>query len=216
MVKVIIHNSITLDGALTGFMPNMELHYRLAGQYRPEATLIGSNTARIGFQMFGLPSAETEADFQPPQRSTALSYWVIPDSRGSLKGLLHGCRRFEYCRDVVVLVSASTPKDYLDYLAQRHYDYLVAGQDHVDIKQALELLAGKYQVKTVLADTGQTLSNLLITQGLADELSLLVHPRLGGKKELNIFGDLRLEKLRLLNCEKYDDGLVWLTYGLRA
>ncbi|MFA5113038.1 MAG: dihydrofolate reductase family protein [Candidatus Margulisiibacteriota bacterium] len=213
--KVIIHNSVTLDGALTGFTPDMALHYKLAGQYQPEATLIGSNTARIGFEMFGMPSAETSADFSQPQRSSSLPYWVIPDTRGSLKGLLHGCRRFEYCRDVVVLVSESTPRDYLDYLTERHYDYHVVGQDRIDLKQALALLAEQYKAKTVLADTGKILSNLLITQGLADELSLLVHPQIDGGKGLNIFTGLRLDKLTLLGCKKYKNGPVWLRYGLK-
>ena len=41
--KVIIYNSISLDGALTGFMPEMRLHYQLAGKYKVGAHLIGSN-----------------------------------------------------------------------------------------------------------------------------------------------------------------------------
>jgi hypothetical protein len=42
--KVIIHNSVSLDGSLTDFEPNMGLHYQIAGNYPPDAHLIGSNT----------------------------------------------------------------------------------------------------------------------------------------------------------------------------
>ncbi len=30
--EIIIHNSISPDGSLVGFMPDMELHYKIAGQ----------------------------------------------------------------------------------------------------------------------------------------------------------------------------------------
>ncbi|MDD4179448.1 MAG: dihydrofolate reductase family protein [Candidatus Margulisbacteria bacterium] len=215
MVKVIIHNSISLDGALTGFMPDMALHYKLTGKYRADATLVGSDTALSGFKLFGMPAAETLADFIKPKRSHSLPFWVIPDTRGKLKGLLHGCRRFEYCRDIIVLVSEQTPREYLDYLAERHYDFRIAGQDHVELKQALALLVKDYKVKTILTDTGQTLINLLIEQDLAAELSLLVHPLIIGKQGLNIFGNLRDKKLTLLGCKKFPSGHIWLTYKLK-
>jgi len=47
--EIIIHNSVSLDGSPTGFMPDMELHYQIAGDYRPDAHLIGSDTVIAGF-----------------------------------------------------------------------------------------------------------------------------------------------------------------------
>jgi 2,5-diamino-6-(ribosylamino)-4(3H)-pyrimidinone 5'-phosphate reductase len=46
--NVILHNSISLDGSLTNFEVNMILHYEIAGRYKPDAHLIGSNTIKIG------------------------------------------------------------------------------------------------------------------------------------------------------------------------
>ena len=51
--EIIIHNSISLDGSLTGFMPDMELHYKIAGEYNPDAHLIGSETIIKGTEMSG-------------------------------------------------------------------------------------------------------------------------------------------------------------------
>lgn len=64
---IIIHNSVTLDGSLSGFMPDMELHYRLAGMFSANATLIGSETVITGQEMFsgGIIPEETENDFFP-------------------------------------------------------------------------------------------------------------------------------------------------------
>jgi len=44
--KIILHNSISIDGSLTNFEPNMGLHYQIAGNYKPDIHLIGSNTIK--------------------------------------------------------------------------------------------------------------------------------------------------------------------------
>lgn len=179
--RVIIHNSVSLDGSLTGFDPAMALHYRIAAGYRPGAHLIGSRTVLAGIELFGegIPPEEPR-DFEQPERDGTLPYWVIIDSRGALRGMLHYCRRFEYCRDVIILGSESTPEGYLAYLKERNFRYHLVGPDHVDLKRALELLSDTYGVRTVLTDTGQILGNLLLDQELVSEISLLVHPVIVG------------------------------------
>lgn len=70
--EIIIHNSISADGSLTGFIPDMENHYKIAGEYKPDAHLIGSETIIKGIYMFGegIPD-EKPSDFKPPQRDAA-------------------------------------------------------------------------------------------------------------------------------------------------
>jgi len=212
--KVIIHNSVSLDGSLTDFEPNMELHYQIAGNYKPDAHLIGSNTVKVGTELYGegVPPEEAK-DFEKPKRAGSLPYWVIPDTEGALKGLLHTCRRFEFCKDVIVLVSEATPKEYLKHLEERDYDYHVVGKKHVDLEKALELLYEKYGVKTVLADTGRVLGNLLLTHGLASEISLLIHPVIVGNKSYNMFSNVsEAISLKLDKTEILGKGYVWLVY----
>ncbi|NTV00934.1 MAG: 5-amino-6-(5-phosphoribosylamino)uracil reductase [Methanoregulaceae archaeon] len=212
--RVILHNSVSLDGSLTGFEPEMALHYRIAAGYHPEATLIGSRTVEKGIELFGqgVPPEE-QGDFERPGRDGSLPYWVIIDSRGALHGLLHSCRRFEYCRDVVILVSGKTPKEYLAYLEERKYRHHVAGTDHVDLNQALELLSDTYGARTVLTDTGQILGNLLLDQGLLAEISLLVHPVIVGARSYPIFGGIaKSPKLRLKHSEVFAKDHLWQVY----
>jgi len=212
--KVIIHNSISLDGSLTGFETNMVLHYQIAGNYEPDAHLIGSNTVKMGIELYGeeVP-AEEKKDFEKPERDENLPLWVIPDTTGALKGLLHTCRRFDFCKDVIVLVSEETSKEYLAYLRERNYDFHVVGKRRVDLKKSLELLSAKYDVRTVLADTGRILSNLLLEQGLVSELSLLIHPVIVGNKAYNIFGNIdKSISLKLRKQEVLGKGCVWLVY----
>jgi len=211
-MKVIIHNSVSLDGSFTGFQPNMELHYRIAGKYRPDVHLIGSVTAKVGIELYGENAAEEEADFHKRERGKNLPYWVIPDTKGILTGLLHNFRKFEFCRDVIVLVSKSTPKEYLEYLDERKYNYHKVGNKHVHLKRALALLSKKYAVKTVLTDTGRILGNLLLDQGLVSEISLLTHPVIVGKKEDNLFNTLDTLKLKLKKSEVLEKQYVWSVY----
>lgn len=212
--KVIIHNSLSIDSSLTNFEPNMDLHYQIAGNYKPEAHLIGSNTAKIGVTLFcdGIPKEEKE-DFQKPQRCNTLPYWVMIDTKGALKGILHIARRFEFSRDVIVLISEKTPKEYVQYLKERNYDYCIAGKDHVDLKTALEILAKDYAVKTVLTDTGRILNNLLLNEGLVSEISLLIHPLIVGKNAYPLFSEVnKTLNLTLQKKETFDNGFVWLVY----
>jgi len=216
--KVILHNSVSLDGSLTNFEPNMALHYQIAGKYNADAHLIGSNTVKVGVELYGgeVPLEEKQ-DFAKPERSEGLPYWVIPDTKGILKGLLHTCRRFEFCRDVIVLVSETTPAEYVTYLKERNYDCHIVGKKHVDLERALELLSKRYGVKTVLADTGRILGNLLLNQGFVKEISLLIHPVIVGTTAYNMFGIAnKNSKLKLCKKETLEKNYVWLVYTLEA
>jgi 2,5-diamino-6-(ribosylamino)-4(3H)-pyrimidinone 5'-phosphate reductase len=212
--KIIIHNSISLDGSLTGFEPNMGLHYQIAGNYKPDAHLIGSNTIKKGIELYcdGVPPEE-QSDFTKPERDENLPFWVIPDTTGALKGLLHTCRRFEFCKDVIVLLSEATPNTYIQHLQERNYDYHSVGKKHIDLKKSLKLLSENYNVTTILTDTGRILGNLLLNHGFVSEISVLIHPVIVGTNAYTIFANIDNSiKLKLFKKETFDNGYVWLVY----
>jgi len=212
--KVIIHNSVSLNGSITGFEPNMGLHYKIAGSYEPDVHLVGSNTVKIGVELYGgVVPEEEEKDFEKPERDRTLPYWVIPDTTGSLKGLLHACRRFEFCKDVVVLISENTPEDYVEYLAERGYQYYVGGKTHIDLKKSLEFLSSRFKARVILTDTGRILNSLLLEQGLASEISLLIHPVIVGSAAYTVFCAVNKNLgLKLVKKKSLDEGCVWLVY----
>jgi 2,5-diamino-6-(ribosylamino)-4(3H)-pyrimidinone 5'-phosphate reductase len=207
--KVIVHNSISIDGSLLNFEVNMPLHYQIAGGFKADMHLVGSNTVKVGIDLFlkEIPR-ETEFDYKKPDKNGIL--WAVPDTTGKLNGLLHVIRQSEYCKDVVILISEKTPKEYVIYLKERNYDNYIVGGDKCNLKRALELLNKKYYAKKILTDTGSILSNLLIKQGLVSEISLLVHPVIVGKKSYNMFGNIEENlKLELVKKESFGKGYVW-------
>jgi 2,5-diamino-6-(ribosylamino)-4(3H)-pyrimidinone 5'-phosphate reductase len=189
--EVIMHNSISLDGRITGFDADLGLHYRIVGEYEAEIYLIGSNTALTGAESASPETPpETAEDFRKPERGKTLSYWVIPDTRGRLRGKLHVLRRFEYCRDIIVLVSRATDRGYVAWLDERGYDHIDCGEDHADYEAAFGILAEKYGAGKILVDSGPVLGGVLLGRGLVDEISLLVHPVLAGRKARSLFENI--------------------------
>jgi 2,5-diamino-6-(ribosylamino)-4(3H)-pyrimidinone 5'-phosphate reductase len=215
--EIIIHNSVSLDGSLTGFMPDMDLHYRIAGEYSPDAHLIGSATIIAGNEMFGDDTPEeTPEDFKRPVRDNKLPWWIVVDSGGRLKGMLHTCRRFEYCRDVIVLISESTPADYIKHLEERNYSFIRTGKEKVDLKDAFGILQNKFRINRILTDTGMILGNLLINEGLANEISLLIHPLIVGEKCYPMFSEInKSQSFKLIKSEPYGNGCVWTVYSVQ-
>ena len=213
--KTILHNSISLDGSLTNFDVNMELHYKIAGSLKPNAHLIGSNTIKTGIDLYGDAPPEEEKDFIKPPRDKTLPFWIIIDSKGTLKGLLHEVRRFEFCKDVVLLISNETPNSYIKYLKERNYDFHTVGDEHVNLKKALELIYNIYNTKILLTDCGSILGNLLISEGLLNEISLLVHPVIVGKKTYGIFNNIqKFVNLKMLKNEVIDENFIWFLYKI--
>lgn len=214
MPYLVLHNSISLDGSLLNFNVNMKLHYQIAGEYRPDAHLIGSTTIKSGIELYGdCISKEKKKDFKKPQRDINLPYWIIVDTKGVLQGFLHVCRKFDLCKDVIVLISDKTPKKYLSYLEKREYDYIKSGKNHVDLTKSFEFLFVNYKIKKILVDSGRILGNILINKGLIKEISLLIHPIIVGKKSYNIFADLMSNKKIFLHSFKVlDKEFIWVVY----
>ena len=215
--RVILHNSVSVDGRVNGFMPDIGLHYELAARWQVDAHLAGSDTI---LSMNEEIPPEDESAFEPPQKNPgdARSLLVVPDSRGRVRSW-HALRQAPYWRNHVALCSHATPRTYLDYLQERYIEFIVAGDDYVDMHTALEELNARYGVKTVLLDSGGTLNGVLLRAGLVNEVSLLVNPCLvGGTSSSSIFRAADLTspegamQLKLTHLEQVKEDIVWLQY----
>ncbi|MFC2070261.1 RibD family protein [Chloroflexota bacterium] len=212
--RLILHNAVSLDGRFDGFSPDLGQFYQLASHWEEDATLVGSNTITAAEKDL-LEEEPTTQEIDPNNTSPLM---VIADSRGRVRRW-DQWRRQPYWRDAIALCSTATPTDYLDFLKESRVDYIIAGDDHVDFRKALEELNARYGVKTVRADCGGTLNGVLLRTGLVDEVSLHIYPVLvGGTTQKSIFiaPDLTSPEgaipLKLTHCEHLNNDTVWLLY----
>jgi len=214
--RVIMHNTVSLDGAIKDFEMDLGLHYELAGKIKADAHLVGSETAKAGVETFTEEVPEEEpSDFIKPvaKPNDTRPYWVIPDSKGKLKGLLHVYRRSCYCRGIIVIITNQTPDEYLQYLKDRNYDIILAGEDKVNFRSALEMLNSKYNVRTVLVDSGGILAGVLVRQGLVNEISLIISPVIAGNRSQNLFRTFENKvNLDLIKADRLKGNHVLVVY----
>ena len=201
-----------MDGCIRGFI-DTGIYYVVANRFNTDMVLFGSETVHSAAEKY---PPETEKAFIKPvdNPNDKRPMWIIPDSRGRLRNL-HVFRDSDYCKDIIVLISASTPKSYQDYLRERHYDFIIAGNQHVDYARALEVLYEKYRCRIIRTDSGGILTNVLIEQGLVDEISLVISPCLVGNGEPHAFRSLSLSNrinLEKTSCEFIDNEHLSIIY----
>ena len=217
--EVISHNSVSLDHAVTGFEVDLGLHYGALLALEPGAVLAGSTTAKTGIELFmdiTLPEADADRHRPEVRPDDRRPICVIVDSRGVLNNLLHFYRNMEHTKDVVVLVSEATPEDYLDYLREREYPFIRCGKDRVDLKGAIGALGERFGVTRVVSDTGPDLNDVLIREGIADTISLIVHPVVVGEGEKKLFGRAGGRvALELQKAVPMEQGTVHLVYAVK-
>ena len=214
--RVIMYNTISLDGSIKDFELNIGLHYEVADKIHADAHIIGSETAKTGIEMFTekIPPEE-QTDFTKPviKEAETRPFWVLSDSKGKLKGLLHVYRKSCYCKDVIIIVTNKTPEDYISYLKERNYNIIVAGDESVDFHVALDKLAMYYNVKSVLTDSGGGLNSILLKEGLVDEVMLLISPVVVGKGATNLFRSLENKvNLELIRSERIRSNHLLVVY----
>jgi len=208
-MKVIMHNSVSLDMSMKNLTVDLKTHYSIVGQFKPDVYLFGSQTA---VEAINKPSPENPDDFNEPIKKSP--YWVIIDSKGKMENLLHNFRKSSYVGPLIILVSEKTPKSYLNYLEKRDYNYHIVGKNYVNYKESMKILEEKYSTKTIVVDSGGILNSFLIEQKLIDEISLLINPSVTGEKNLNLFRNIKSPlKLELLKHEKVKD-LLWTVYKI--
>lgn len=216
--EVIIHNTLSLDNAYYGFDIDLGAHYGVLTGFSPDAVLVGSDTAKTGVEMFFDPvPEETKEDLTRPVQSPGdpRPVSIIADSRGKLKGLLHIYRNLEHVRDVFLLVSETTPPDYLEYLEERDYPYLMCGYDHVDLREALSIMKSSYGFERIVSDSGGRLNNILINERIASSMSLIIAPVIAGPDKRKYFNDIDGRVgLKMTECETLDGGLLHIRYDI--
>ncbi len=224
-----IYNEISLDGKITGFAGDGVRYYARGFRWRSDAILMGSVTAEAfgpnesaADQRRALPALEPVS--LPPGFAELVHeprpLLVVPDSRGRIHSWRHAQAQPWYDR-VVVLVSRTTPAEYLAHLDRRGVSHLTAGDDRVDLARALSVLATEHGVGSIRTDAGGALNGALLAAGLADRVVVIIAPSIGADPAAQTLVRLPVPvaggvDLRLVESEVLADGALWLVYEVAA
>jgi 2,5-diamino-6-(ribosylamino)-4(3H)-pyrimidinone 5'-phosphate reductase len=214
---VIQSNAMSLNGSLTGFPVDYAVYYPILLSYEPDMVLVGSQTVLAAGDDFP-PEEDADRRKRTWSPEDLRPFLVVVDSRGRLEGRLHAFRRMEYIRDLIILISNSTPKRYRRYLEEREYDTVCAGEHQVNLQRAFEVLHERFGARTIVTDTGGTLNAVLLDAGLVDRISILVVPVLAAQVPVPLYAGNRTGDrfdLTLLKCEPAGSGYVHLVYAVR-
>ncbi len=214
-----------------------EVDKRLRAIHRPQAVLEGSGSfiadtespEPLPHLADGDP-AKTRVlyeDYLPEavvSRPDHRGWFTIVDSRGRIRWVYKEWPGEEWQGwHLLVLVSKSTPAEYLAYLRRETIPYLVAGECRVDLRLALAKLAEKLHVSCVLSTGAARLNGALLREGLVDEVNVEVFPALiGGTNTPSLFDSpdmLDTEepfRLELISAEVRPGGRVWLRYRRKS
>ena len=118
---------------------------------------------------------------------------------------------------VVAILTERVSDEYLAFLRERGVSYLLAGRRDIDLPLALEKIATRFGVRTLMLEGGGRINGGMLRAGLVDEVSLLVAPvadgRVGTPALFDIDGaNVAPRKLRLASVEQRADDIVWIRY----
>lgn len=177
---------------LLGVPPEV-LEWQLGVRRRHDAVLVGTRTVLVDDP--GLTSHARPR--RPAVRVTVDAAGRIPRS----------ARFFDGSARTLVGVAETTPREYLDFLAERGVETVLAGQDRVDPRLLLAGLAGK-GFTGLVAEGGGTLNRALLEAGLVDRLHMVLIPIVLDAGSVNLFEGPGFARFRLLSCEQAGDYLM--------
>lgn len=222
---VICHMASSLDGRI---LPHRwapsdahshatyeDLHVRLGGG----SWIVG----RVTGAEFAKGKAYPEQSNEAIERTTWLpnkeadAYGIVIDAHGKI-----AWGRSDVGGDpIVVVLTERVSNAYLAGLRADGVGYIFAGQDELDLRQALTTLSKELGLDRFLLEGGGHLNGAFLRAGLVDEVSLMLVPAIDGIAGAPAIFDgpaadasaiPAMKGLTLESHEVLDDGIVWLRY----
>ena len=243
--RVVVHAVASVDGRIT-LAPDVLLLYgderwkavagssddvyeRLKLTHEPQAFLEGSGSFVASNTEPGhLPAVTGDPkslyqDFLPDalvHRPGHRGWFTVVDSRGRVRWAYKEWpeERWEGWH-LLVLVAHHTSPEYLAYLQREDIPYLVAGEERVDLRLAMEKLGSQLEVGCVVSTSPGKLGGALLRAGLVDEVGVEFFPAvIGGFETPSLFDSPALRpdewpaQLELISAQVHTEGRVWLRY----
>jgi len=203
-----------------------EIESNIKRIHNPRAEMQGCGSfVREGEALKPLPPFEGDPgslyqDFLPDEivhRPDHQVWLVVVDGRGRLRT---GYKGTEHPGNHMLhLTSYGAPAEYLAFLQREKIPYLIAGEQRVDLKCAMEKLKAILAVDCVRSTAGAKLSGALLKAGLVDEINIILRPEIiGGFETPSLFDSPELRpdewptRLKLISVQVRVEGHMWLRY----
>ncbi len=193
-------------------------------EWHPQGTMWGSGT----FQNENAPLRKLPAftgdvqalyvDFLPEEVIATTRTWdILVDGRGRGRGGYKATEKPD--NHILHLASRSAPVEYLAFLRRECIPYLIGGQEHADLAEALNKLYAMLGIRVMCLYGGGTLNGVMLRAGLIDEIHLILWPLLiGGRRTPTLADcdDLPSDRLpavlQLVSAQVQEGGYLWLHY----
>ena len=217
---IICHMMTSVDGridcAMTSKLAGVDDYYATLAELNAPTTLSGRVTAQTEMSLDGVFSADTHTPVKNDcisKKADADGYEIVVDTKGTL--LWPDDSDSE--KPLLIITSRAVSKEYLDYLDERNISWIVSGEDRIDLKNAVSVLAEEFGVERMAVVGGPTINTAFLEAGLLDEFSMLIGPGVDGRGVMpSVFDGLELNHdvipLKLYDVAKFDSGAVWIRY----
>lgn len=226
---VICHMMQTIDGKIASGVEGVEVIMDYFDLYTSTEQKLASKTwmfgrktgqafaADMGTPLSLKPEGNYELDFVAPHEGDR--YVVISDVRGVLRWKQNFLNLSEQEHDfhLILIVNHETPKEYLAYLQSLEISYVIAGETTTSLPIALEKLQALFGIEKLLLEGGGSFNGSMMADGLVDEISLLLLPRVLNKKDAPSLFDATLNEIKTIDylldsCSTLEKGVLWLRY----
>ena len=191
---IICHILSALDGKIAGDFMGTAVNRKAAAEYSrirdaygAQAWLYGTTTTKE-FTGFREPVLESMRENVPDGDYVAESgwnlYYVSVDTQGEIawdSGAYKRAGRPD--SHVIEILTEKTPPEYRAYLRKQGVSYILAGEDTLDCQIAAQKLKALFGIEKVLICGGGTVNWSFLSDGVVDELSLLLSPVADGNPD---------------------------------
>ena len=232
--RITLHIYSSLDGRITGkFGKSKQANFssdlfkqigfndNSANSFHFDGWIYGKNSSIDGFNNHEAPDFQEHAPVPAGDFITGLGakrYYISIDPRGEI-GWQKKTESYGGQDAVIIeILSEQTSDDYKDFLRRNGIPYLIAGQKEIAFPLMLEKLSRCYGLKNLLLGGGGILNWNFLTQGLVDEISIVMAPVVdGATNTARLFNSVYMNNSQPIafksrKIQTYDDGTLWLRY----
>lgn len=235
--RIICHMHTLLNGKIDGIanptsvgMRSQKLYFDLfLGKDRfftgHRGWISGSGTSRA--ILGDAPALELAEPSEPVPAGDFLAetdaevFYFAVDRSGTLPWDRSSFTYFDVEAHIVELIPASASEAFKAHLRSVGVSYLLAGDEQLDMAEAVRRIGEVFFVEEIILGGGGTLNWSMVRDGLCDEISLVLMPTADGENHTHSLFEANQKHsapvpiaFSLTSAEPLEDGSVWLRYDV--